>query len=225
MAKNKLINFDLPVWPLGAYSISVPKDILEGGATVTLKWLGVKLGPVGLVAIGVIQDSFRGALNNLRHLSIAISANGRVRVSYSLEDEDEGAEKGDVANAECNHGNAIRFMNYCPDCGTEMEWPAGKDPECEECGAPSHELFNCCWSCGLEFDNEDNSPAKNMGTYNLEYDCDSRECDGSVGLYMSYCPWCGSEQDWSVGEDECAVCDSEVSTDWKFCVFCGDELG
>jgi hypothetical protein len=171
----------------------------------------------------LIQNSLNDYLNDLEHLSIAVSTNGRVRVSYSIEDGNDEVVKGGLEPEECSHDSAILYMNYCPDCGTEMVWPTGKDPECEECGAPSHELFNCCWSCGLAFTDEDNSPRKKISTYSLDYGCD-QECGGSVGLYMSYCPWCGSEQDWSVGEDECECCDSEVNKDWEFCVFCGDEI-
>jgi hypothetical protein len=61
--------------------------------------------------------------------------------------------------------------------------------------------------------------------YKLDVDCNSDDCSGKIAWPMSYCPWCGEEQEWSFEKDaECSGCDKTVSADWHYCGFCGKKF-
>jgi eukaryotic-like serine/threonine-protein kinase len=134
------------------------------------------------------------------------------------------ATDDEAAGSECGHDAAAKGMKYCPDCGLEMEWPAGSDPACPDCGARSHATFNFCWSCKCKFE-ADNAPTPWVRGYKLDVDCNSDDCSGKIAWPMSYCPWCGEEQEWSFEKDaECSGCDKTVSADWHYCGFCGKKF-
>jgi len=119
-------------------------------------------------------------------------------------------------------------MNYCGACGDEIEWRVGGADECAECSAPAAADFNWCWSCGANFYEENPIKPKAKG-FNLDWACDA-ECGGTVAYLMSYCPWCGEEQNWWPSDDEgalpeCENCASTVASGWRYCCFCGESLG
>ncbi len=129
----------------------------------------------------------------------------------------------------CAHSAAKKWMSYCPDCGAETEWKAKKgQPTCDECGAPSHKLFNYCWSCRAELDGNDNDPRASAAGFALEFGCDNDDCEGNVALSMNYCPWCAESQDWDYSTKgaesrACGYCETDVAANWRYCAACGEK--
>ena len=113
-------------------------------------------------------------------------------------------------------------LRYCPDCGAEGA--REEDPVCDGCGAPSHERFNGCFSCGESF-GEANAPEEGAAGYVLDFDCDARACTGQVAAHMAYCPWCGVAQRWEREEEDadCGACAAVLEATWAFCGACGTE--
>lgn len=129
-----------------------------------------------------------------------------------------------AAREACAHPRVKLWMGFCPDCGDEVDWPAEPgNPVCEECEAPSHPLFNCCWACGESF-GEENAPQPTAKGYTLEFDCDAADCEGRVAWLMPFCPWCGEAKRWHSEDDlECGECESHLDRTWAYCVSCGEE--
>jgi hypothetical protein len=108
-----------------------------------------------------------------------------------------------------------------------MAWEAEHgNPVCDECGAPSHASFNCCWACGESFE-EENEPEDSAEGYALDFDCRSRGCQGRVAWLMPYCPWCATAQRWQPSREPdapvCVGCEARLEPTWTFCASCGEE--
>lgn len=129
------------------------------------------------------------------------------------------------ARESCKHPDVKSWMAFCPGCGDEVTWNAEPgNPACDACGAPSHRYFNHCWACGESFE-EDNAPQSVARGFRLEFDCDSDDCTGKLAWLMPFCPWCGEEKHWQLGDGalECTKCESGLDRAWAFCVRCGEE--
>jgi len=129
--------------------------------------------------------------------------------------------------ARCAHPRRVRWMRGCPDCGSELGWQVEPDaPTCDACGAPTHDLFNACWSCGESFE-EENDPALAHGEAALDCPCSDGACSGRVAWPMRYCPWCATEQRWphttAAGALDCGECEAPVDPTWAYCTACSAE--
>lgn len=129
-----------------------------------------------------------------------------------------------AAQAACPHAQVVPWMGHCPSCGDTVHWEAEHDnPVCDACGAPSHDGFNACWSCGESF-GQHHAPLEEAQGYALEHPCD---CGGSLAWLMPFCPWCAAPQAWAPSQDAdaptCLSCEAQLDPTWAFCVACGEE--
>lgn len=129
------------------------------------------------------------------------------------------------------HSEISKWITFCPECGEHVKWKVEEHQfECEECGNPVDAAFNFCWSCGLDFNEENEATDACKGFESLEWSCDNDDCEGNVGLLMSFCPWCGEKQDWFPDREDlieapdCQECERDVDPYWNYCVFCDESL-
>ena len=143
-------------------------------------------------------------------------------------DDDRSVKKRQSVCDDC--GSKIKpFMNFCPDCGEEIKWTKAipANLECKECGSEITAQFNYCYACGWEVPKRvmlfprKTKPVKFVKTFSLKHECDNDECDGLLGDYMYFCPWCGEEQAWEYGEYKCQACENLIDEDSSYCPFCG----
>lgn len=159
-----------------------------------------------------------------------------------------GGRAGATTRCEaCDEAVLVKWMNYCPNCGDEVAWDEAVKSRCEECDAPTHEDFNYCFACGASFERRSHASSDVAG-FDLQSPCANSRCSGTVGNLMSFCPWCGEEQDWKfpvpmtlelreveaggfrVGYCRRKIlllksgCGSRVDPFWFYCAFCGNEI-
>lgn len=113
------------------------------------------------------------------------------------------------------------LMNYCFNCGKKHSGPDSEEIKCNNCKRTVHISFNYCYECGEDLNPGGwNQPKAKIEGYSLKFKCD---CGGKVQEFMAYCPWCGEQQVWEnrYGNEYCKNCESNLSKDWYYCVFCG----
>lgn len=131
----------------------------------------------------------------------------------------------------CECGEELkRYWPYCPRCARRQVWrDAGgvTGAECYKCGwVVSEAAWFCPW-CSTDIFEDGVSvehPLKAPKGFRFSAQCDWG-CGGGVEYPMSYCPWCGREQEWGDEEfdGECPHCNRGVNDWMDYCPWCGED--